>query len=92
MNIKERQRYIEKHSSEIRSRRPITKKGTPHPKRLEVHIGDWVKHWDKMDKQTFNSLDAMNPTPLTSDELAEDFMDGATALYSKVFQGKKSRP
>ena len=91
-NVKERQRYVVKHGDEIRSRRALTKAGAPHPKRLEVHIGDWVKHWDKIDAQTFDSLDAANPTPVTSDELTDDFIDGATKLYSKVFEGKRPRP
>ena len=91
-SIKERRRYIEKHSTEIKSRPPLTKAGTPHPKRLEVHVGDWIRHWDKVDGQTFNGLDAADPAPLTNDKLTEDFMGGATKLYSKVFKGKRSRP
>ncbi len=87
-SIQQRRRYIEKHP-EIRQRRAKTKAGTPHPKQLEIHLGDWIKHWDKADQQTFDALDSADPSPLTKDELAEDFMEGATKLYSKVFQGKR---
>ena len=87
-NIRERRRYVKKHP-EIKSRRPLTRAGTPHPKQLEVHVGDWIKHWDKMDGKTFDNLDSAEPNPVTKDELTEDFMDGATKLYSKVFQGKR---
>ena len=90
-NLRERRRYVENHKTEIRSRRALTKAGTPHPKRLEVHIGDWVKHWGKLDGQIFDNLDSANPDPLTKDELTEDFMGGATKLYAKVFQGKQPR-
>jgi hypothetical protein len=90
-SIKQRGRYIEKHSDEIRSRHAKTKAGTDHPKRREVHLGDWIKHWDKVDGQTFDNLDSDNPPPLTSDNLAEDFMDGAATLYRDVFRGKRPR-
>ncbi len=94
-NIGQRRRYIESHSDEIRSRRPLTKAGTPHPKRLEVHIGDWVKHWIEKDNQTFESLDLYNPRPITSDDLSDDLTDdfiaGAAKLYSDVRKGKKPK-
>jgi hypothetical protein len=95
-NVKERKRYIDKHP-EIRSRPQKIKAGTDHPRRTEVHVGDWVKHWSKMNPQTFDNLDSGNPKPITPDELAdedraEDFVIGATRLYSDIFQGKKPRP
>ena len=96
-SVKKRKRYIEKHP-EIKSRRPLTRKGTPHPRQLEVYSPDWVRHWDKVDKQTFNNLDSAIHAPITPDELAgekdmaETFVDGATKRYSKLYQGKKSRP
>ena len=89
-NIRERKRYLEKHS-EIRTRRPLTKAGKPNPRRLEVHIGDWVKHWDKVDQQTFDSLDSADAAPLTNDELVGDYMDGVKKLYIKISQGKRPR-
>jgi hypothetical protein len=88
-SVKKRQRYIEKHHTEIRSRRPLTQKGTPHPKRLEVHLGDWVRHWERTDKGTFDSLDETDPSPITDDALTDDFINGAAALYSKISKGQR---
>jgi hypothetical protein len=90
-NMKERQRYLDRHREEIRTRRPPTKQGTPNPRRLEVHIGDWIRHWSKVDAQTFDNIDGTGAAPITPDELTEDFMDGAAKLYGKVFQGKRPR-
>jgi hypothetical protein len=89
-NIRERKRFLARHP-EIRTRRPSTKEGKPNPKRMEVHIGDWVKYWDRVDNQTFDNLDSAAPAPITPDELAEDCFDGAVALYKKIYQGKGPR-
>jgi hypothetical protein len=95
-SVKRRKRYVEAHPNEIRSRRPKTKNGTLHPKRLEVNLGDWVRHWDKVDRQAFDSLDSANHHPITPDELAgedmaDEFVAGATGLYSDIFKGKQPR-
>lgn len=91
-SVKARKRYIEEHKNEIRSRRPLTKSGKFHPKRLEVHVGDWIQHWGKTDRQAFDNLDNADPSPITSDGLTDDFMDGATKLYTDIFKGNCPRP
>jgi len=91
VNLTERRRYIEQHK-DIRTRRPIAKKtGKPHPKQLEVHIGDWIKHWDKVNRRGFDSLDETAPAAITPDALTEDIADGARKLYADIFQGKQKR-
>jgi hypothetical protein len=91
VNLTERRRCIETHP-DIRHRRPKSPKtGKEHPRRMEVHIGDWVTHWGKVNRQAFDSLDGTNQSSITSDELAEDFMHGAAQRYNALLRKKKSK-
>lgn len=90
-SVKDRLRHVEKYKNEIRTRRPPTKSGTPNPRRLEVHLGDWIKHCRKTNLATFDALDGLGGRPIVPDAIAEDYVAGAERLYREVFRGKRPR-
>ena len=68
---------------EIRHRRP-------RPNRLEVHAGDWAKHWAGQDAMEFDALDRGEHAPITP-EPSDEVAAGVLARFKEVQARKKAR-